>query len=206
MAAMIPPALRAPSDSPPALHHRAMDNLQFIRNTMERATAFTAVPGWGGVAIGITALGTAYIARQQPTFERWMTVWFAEAGLALVISAWAVRRKARVAGQPMLSGPARRFLLSFAPPMLVGGILTLVLYRAGLLEAIPGVWLLLYGTGILAAGAFSVRVVPAFGLALMATGTAALFAPAVWRDHFMALGFGGIQMLFGYVIARRYGG
>jgi hypothetical protein len=200
------PAFRLPPEEPPALHDRAMDNLQFIRDTMERAGAFTAVPGWGGVAIGVTALATTYLAREQATFGRWMAVWFGEAVLALVISAWAVRRKALRAGVPLLSGPGRRFALNFAPPMLVGGILTLVLYRAGLFAAIPGVWLLLYGTGIVAGGAFSVPVVPAHGVLLMITGAVALFTPAEWRDYFMAFGFGLLQITLGYVIARRYGG
>ena len=200
------PAFRLPPEEPPALHDRAMDNLQFIRDTMERAGAFTAVPGWGGVAIGVTALATTYLAREQVTFGRWMAVWFGEAVLALVISAWAVRRKALRAGVPLLSGPGRRFALNFAPPMLVGGILTLVLYRAGLFAAIPGVWLLLYGTGIVAGGAFSVPVVPAHGVLLMITGAVALFTPAEWRDYFMAFGFGLLQITLGYVIARRYGG
>jgi hypothetical protein len=90
--------------------------------------------------------------------------------------------------------------------MVVGGILTLVLYRAGHYAAIPGVWLLLYGTGIVVGGAFSVPVVPAQGILLMVTGTVALFTPAEWRDYFMAFGFGMLHVTFGYVIARRYGG
>lgn len=201
------PALsRKTSPPPPALHDRAMDNLQFIRDTMERAAAFTAVPGWGGVGIGVTALGATWLANRQPTFDRWMLVWFAEAVVAFILSAWAVRQKTVRAGVPFLSGPGRRFALNFAPPMLVGAILTMVLYRAGLLTAIPGVWLLLYGTGIVAGGAFSVPVVPAHGVLLMLTGTVALFSPAGWRDYYMAFGFGLLHITFGYVIARRYGG
>ena len=200
------PAFRLPPEEPPALHDRAMDNLQVIRDALERAGAFTAVPGWGGVAIGVTALAATYIAREQATFNRWMAVWFGEAVVPLALSAWAVRQKTQRAGVPFLSGPGRRFALNFAPPMLVGGILTLVLYRAGLFEAIPGVWLLLYGTGIVAGGAFSVPVVPVHGSLLMLAGSAALFAPAEWRDYFMAFGFGLLHIMFGYVIARRYGG
>jgi hypothetical protein len=200
------PAFRIPPEEPPALHDRAMDNLQFIRDTMERAAAFTAVPGWGGVAIGVSALAATWLARVQPTFERWMLVWFGEAALALVVSVWAVKQKSTRAGIPFWSGPGRRFALNFAPPMLVGVILTVVLYRAGFTMAIPGTWLLLYGTGIVAGGAFSVPIVPAQGVLLMLSGTAALFSPPEWRDYFMAFGFGMLHISFGYVIARRYGG
>ena len=200
------PALKMSSSDPPALHDRAIDNLQFIRDTMERAAAFTAVPGWGGVAIGVSALGATLLAAQQPTFTRWMSVWFAEAALGLVIAGWTIRRKSMKAGIPLLSGPGRRFALNFAPAIIVGGILTLVLFRAGLWQAVPGTWLLLYGTGIVAGGAFSVPVVPAQGIAFMVLGTVALFTPPGWRDILMAAGFGGLHILFGFIIARRYGG
>jgi hypothetical protein len=200
------PAFRIPPEEPPALHDRAMDNLQFIRDTMERAGAFTAVPGWGGVAIGATAAVTSWIAAGQSSVERWMATWLVEAAVALVIATWSVRWKSRRAGVPFLSGPGRRFALNFAPAMVVGGILTLMLYRGGLVQAIPGTWLLLYGTGIVAGGAFSVPVVPLQGLCLMLVGTVALFAPVTWVNSLMAIGFGAVHMIFGYVIARRYGG
>ena len=200
------PAFRLPPPDPPALHDRAMDNLQFIRDTMERAGSFTAVPGWGGFCIGVTATAATVVAASQPTFSRWMIAWFGEALLALLIAGWAVHRKAARAGVPLLSGPGRRFALNFAPPVLVGGLLTVVLYRAGLFDAIPGTWLLLYGTGIVAAGAFSVPVVPAQGVCFMVVGTVALFAPPSWRDYLMGLGFGALHLLFGFIIAWRYGG
>jgi hypothetical protein len=199
-------ALRVSSDDPPALHYRAIDNLQFIRDTMERAGAFTAVPGWGGVLIGITAIGVSLVAARQQNFQSWMSAWFLEAGLALVIAAWAIRRKAASAKVPLLSGPGRRFALNFAPAIVVGAILTLVLAKAGMSALIPGIWLLLYGTGVVAAGAFSVPIVPALGLCFMLVGTVALFSPPSWRDPLMALGFGGLHIVFGLIIARRYGG
>jgi hypothetical protein len=195
-----------PPEDPPALHDRAIDNLQFIRDTMERAGAFTAVPGWGGVLIGITAMGSSVLAARQPDFQRWMLAWFLEAGIALVIAGWTIRRKAASAGIPLLSGPGRRFALNFVPAIVVGAILTMVLGRAGASGLIAGVWLLLYGTGIVAAGAFSVPIVPILGLCFMLVGTVALFSPPAWRDPLMALGFGGLHIGFGWIIARRYGG
>ena len=60
---------------PTALGARALDNLSFIRNTMERATAFTGVPGWGGVGMGVTALVAGGFAARTPSSREWLSVW-----------------------------------------------------------------------------------------------------------------------------------
>jgi hypothetical protein len=192
--------------NPVPLHDKALEQLRVIRDTMERATAFTAVPGWGGVLMGVTALGASIVAALQPTVERWLLAWIAEGWLAFAIGGVALVRKAIAGNASILSGPGRRFLLSFAPPILVGAVLTAALFRTGSNGLLPGVWLLLYGTGVATGGAFSVRVVPLMGLCFMAVGAAALFAPAGWGDGFLAAGFGGLHILFGLIIARRYGG
>ena len=193
-------------EEPPALHDRAMDNLQYIRETMERATAFTGISGWGQVAIGVTALASSFIAAQQKSFTNWLAIWCAEAVVALLIAGWSMDRKARAAKMPLLSGPGRKVAFSLSPPLFAGALMTVVLYRAGLTNAIPGLWLLLYGTGVVTGGMFSVSVVPIMGLCFMALGAAAFLAPPGFADWFMAAGFGGLHIVFGVIIARRYGG
>lgn len=193
-------------EEPPALHDRAMDNLKYIRETMERATAFTGISGWGQVAIGVTALVSSVIAAQQKSFASWLAIWCAEAAVALLIAGWSMDRKSRAAKMPMFSGPGRKVAFSLSPPLFAGGIVTIVLYRAGLTNAIPGLWLLLYGTGVVTGGMFSVSAVPIMGLCFMALGAAAFLAPAGFADWFMAAGFGGLHIVFGVIIARRYGG
>jgi len=193
-------------EEPPALHERAMDNLRYIRETMERATAFTGISGWGQVAIGFTALASALVSAQQKTFKAWLAVWMAEALIALLIAGWSIDRKARAAKMPLLSGPGRKVAFSLSPPIFAGAIVTVVLYRAGLTSAIPGLWLLLYGTGVVTGGMFSVSVVPIMGLCFMALGAVAFFAPAEYANWLMAAGFGGLHIVFGVIIARRYGG
>ena len=202
----IPQRVRpAPADAP-ALHARAMDNLSFIRQTMERATAFTAVPGWGGVGMGALALVAAAVARTRLTPGEWLATWLVTAVAALTLGGWAMAVKARRADTPVFSYSGRRFVLSYLPPVAVGALLTLVLVRVGLYDALPGTWLLLYGTGVVTGGAFSVRVVPLMGLCFMSLGTLALFGPASWGNPLMAAGFGGLHIVFGLIIARRYGG
>lgn len=182
-----------------------MDNLSFIRKAMERAGSFTAISGWGIFVVGITALGAAALARRGGR-DFWLAVWMAEALVALLVAGAATVRKARVLQIPLLDTPAKRFALSFTPPMLAGALLTLALWRAGIDNALPGLWLLMYGAGVVTGGTFSVPVVPVMGVSFMGLGGAALFAPAAWGDWLMAAGFGGIHLVCGFVIARRHGG
>ena len=200
------PPLRQTVDEIPALRDRALDNVRFIRETMERATSFTAVSGMGQVAVGLTALGAAFVAARQTRPDLWLATWLAEALLALLIAVATTAYKARAVNVPLLSGPARRFVLSFAPPVVAGALLTAVLYRADLFGAMPALWLLLFGAGVITGGAFSARVVPLMGLLFMGTGAVALLCPPAWGDLFMAAGFGGLHIIFGILIARRHGG
>jgi hypothetical protein len=195
-----------PPGRPVPIHDHAIDNLRYIRETMERAGAFTTVPGWGGVAMGLTAVVAGVIASWQPDRIGWLEVWFVEGFAAVLIGLFSVQSKARAAKEPLFSAPARKFVLSFTPPIIAAGLLTVVLWQAGRFEAIPGTWLLLYGAGVVTGGAFSVRVVPAMGLCFMGLGAVALFAPAAWGNWFLVAGFGVLHMIFGVLIARRYGG
>ncbi len=145
--------------APSPIETRASDNLRFIRATMERASSFTAVPGWGGVAMGVTALGAAGFSLLARTPQQWLGVWLAEAFLAFSIGLNATVRKARRGQTPLFSGPARRFFLTLSPPMAAGALLTLALERTGHVELLPGVWLLLYGTAVVTGGARALHAV-----------------------------------------------
>jgi hypothetical protein len=191
---------------PIPIDSRAADHLRYIRETMERAAEFTAVPGWGGVTMGLTALAAAALASRQSSPRGWVAVWLAEAFVAVAIAAPAAATKARRANSSLFSGPGRKFVLSFAPPIVVGGLLTLALLQTGAFGMLPAVWLLLYGTAIVTGGAFSVRAVPIMGLCLMGLGAVALVAPQSWGNLFMAAGFGVVHIAFGMWIALRYGG
>jgi hypothetical protein len=189
-----------------SINERAIQNLQYIRETMERAGAFTAVPGWGGILMGVSALMTALISGRLPSRDLWFASWIGEAGLALAIGGWAMVQKAKAAKSTLFYGAGRKFALNLFPAMIAGGVLTIVLYRQQLFGIMPGVWLLLYGVSVVTGGAFSVKIVPLMGISFMVLGTVALLSPFEFANWFMAAGFGLLHIVFGIVIARRYGG
>jgi hypothetical protein len=192
-------------ETPVPIDRRAADNLRFIRDTMERAASFTAVPGWGGVVIGLSALIAGLVALRRPLSEEFF-VWLGEALFACIVATGFLRWKSKKISAPLESRPARRALLSFVPPLLAGAVLTLVLLQLQQLSVIAGMWLLLYGVAVVTGGAFSVRIVPVMGICFMLFGAAALLSPATWQDAWLMGGFGGLHIIFGGLIARRHGG
>ena len=198
--------LTDPRQDLPALHSRAIDNLSFIRHAMERASAFTAVPGWGGMAMGVTAVAGSLVSARATTPRAWTMTWLGVAAIASAIGAVTMVLKARREEGVVLSSKARRFFLGYLPPIGVGMLLTLVLVRHEVYGALAGTWLLLYGTGLVTGGVFSIRVVPIMGACFMALGAVALFTPPSLGSLWMGLGFGGLHLVFGFLIARRYGG
>ena len=192
-------------DRPVALHERAADNLRYIRETMEQATSFTAISGLGYILVGVTATGAAWLASLQPSPGAWLAVWMVELGLAAVIAVGTTAWKARSQDVAMRSHAARKLILAFTPPMVVGGLLTVAAFASGERSLVPGIWLGLYGAGVMTGGAYSVRVIPIMGAALIGLATVALLAP-VPGDLLLALGLGGLHVIFGLVIWRRYGG
>jgi hypothetical protein len=193
--------------APEPIHAHAIDNIRFIRDTMSRATQFTALPGWGGVLMGVSALVTTAISGPPDDSLRWVMVWLADACVGAAIALGTMAMKARRAGTPLSSAaPAHRFALAYLPPLVAGIVLTPVFVLGGLMARLPGCWLLLYGAAAATGGAFSVRIVPILGLCFMALGVVAFAVPAAWGHWFMAAGFGGLHIGFGLVIARKYGG
>jgi hypothetical protein len=191
---------------PSRLHDRAADNLRFIRETMGKAASFTAVPGKALALWAPSVPLAAYLAAGQASHVAWLGVWMAEATLSCLVLSAAMVHKARHAGQPLSSGPGRKFVQGVVPPYLAAAALTAALAKLGAYALMPGVWLMLYGAGVVAGGANSVRSVPVMGMGFMALGALALATPANLGDFWMALGFGALQGAFGVVIARRHGG
>lgn len=185
---------------------RAVDNLRFIRETMERSAVFTSVPGYGGIFMGVTAIGAAVVAGFQPTIREWLIVWLSEAFLAVGIGFFAMWQKAKITKTSLVSVPAKKFAMSFLPPVLCAIIMTAALWRMGNFELMIPVWILLYGAGVVCGGANSVKAVPIAGWCFIALGAVSLFLPAAWGNLMMGLSFGALHVVFGGIVAWKYGG
>jgi hypothetical protein len=196
---------RFPRQNQP-LPSSAAEDLRFIRDTMERSAAFTAVAGWGQVVLGLTALAAAWLAAHQVSSFAWLRVWLGEAILAVAIALLSMTWKANRRGLPLFSGPGRKVALGILPSLVAAVFLTFLLFRTGLQSALPAMWLLLYGAGLTTGGAFSVSIVPVMGVCFMVVGGLAALGPAAWGNWFLAAGFGGLHIVFGCLIARRHGG
>ena len=193
-------------NEPVNISDRAMENLRFIRETMERSAVFTSVPGYGGALMGATAIGAAIIAHNQPSIRDWLIVWLIEALLAFSIGLFALWQKSKNSGESLNSVPAKKFASAFAPPVVAGIILTALFYYREFTAFLPCAWLTLYGTAVVTGGAYSVRIVPIVGWIFIALGAVAAFAPASAGNLLLALGFGVLHVVFGLIVARRYGG
>lgn len=195
-----------PAADPLPIHDHAAENLRYIRAAMERAGTFTAVPGWGTIAVGVSTVAASLVAGRDPTAPRWLYVWLADACLATVVAGFAIVLKARATSTTLTSGPARRFALAFVPALVAGVALTAVLWNRGLRAEVTPMWLLLYGTAVMAGGALSVRIVPVMGLAFGVLGLAGFFLPTSAMPAVMVIGFGLLHVIFGALIARYHGG
>ena len=196
-------------ERPPALHDHAVSNLRFIRDAMERAGSFTSIPGWGGVVIGATAVVAAVVAQRFASSgdERaWLATWLTEAIVAALIGGVTMWWKGRLAGTSLLSAAARRFFISYFAPIVAAALLTMVIVRAEAMVVLPTLWLLLYGASFVSSGAFSIRVVRVMGVCFMLLGLAACFLPLARANLLLGAGFGGLHVVFGFIIARRHGG
>ena len=198
--------LREIDRQPVALHDRAMDNLRFIRETMERSASFTHVSGIGWILMGLTALAAAALSWRLSDPAAWLGTWVIAACVSVSVAVFMMARKSHAEGMSLMSGPGRKFAWNVIPPLAAGAVLTAFIGQAGHVELLPGLWLLLYGTSVVTGGSYSVRPIPVMGVVFMVTGVVALLSPASWGNAFMAGGFGGLHIVFGTLIWRKHGG
>lgn len=179
---------------------KALQNLAFVRETMENAGAFTTVPGWGMVAIGFSAMVTSFITIFISNPVIWMSIWILEAIIAIAIGLTSISLKNNKLGLTILHGIGLRFMINLCIPILAAVPLSFVLWKHNLTFHMPDVWLLLYGTSIITAGSYSLRLVLFMGCSFFALGCIGMLFPVIPKDALMFFGFGVFHCLFGMLI------
>ena len=194
-------------DGPVAdVEHQVETQLNYIRDVMAQATTFTAVPGRGMIGMGLVAILAAGYATMNLAPTSWIVAWIVAVLVGPIIGCGALIAKAKHTGESFQSGVGRKFIMSFLPSLFVGFLISIGLWDSGQVSLMPGVWMLLYGVGTIAGGAYSVRIIPIMGICFLVFGAIALFLPLFWGNLLMAISFGGLHILFGFIITVKYGG
>jgi hypothetical protein len=188
------------------IHQHAEDNLRFIRDAMARAERVSAVSGSGAMAMGAVALVAMTVSAGVADAGMRLVVWIGAAFVAGGMGALACWRKARRNDLPFFADPGRRFLLCLIPSLLVGLVLTIALLPTPQMSLLPGLWMMLYGAGVLAAGTYAAAPVMYMGGAFVLAGLFTHAFPPGWSNVLLGLSFGGLHLYFGYQVYRHHGG
>jgi hypothetical protein len=206
-----------PETEPPiALEAVALEHLSFIRQTMARSAPLTAVSGWGMVAMGVAAIAGGYVAALRRTPDWWIWTWLAVAAIGCLAGFVTTVFKGRRLNAPFFPDVLWRFALNLFPAILAGVVITELFYERNLDALMPGLWLMMYGVGVVTGGAFSIRILPIMGACFMVLAVSAWYPPVdVWTpvigslrvaDIYLMGGFGALHIVCGFIIARRYNG
>jgi len=192
-------------DMPISIETRALGTLAYIKKSIESSGSM-AVPGTAGIMMGCIGVSAA-IAASTPRFAaHWLAVWMLAGATAFVVGGALMAREAAQSGHARYLGPVRRFLLCLCPALFAGAVLTGVLWREGLLNLLPGTWLLLYGCAVLAAStvtvASSMRLIGIMGTLFVALGCLAFALPAEAHTAILGVGFGALHIVFGVLVGR----
>lgn len=195
----------------------ALERLNEIQRIAERTTLYTMLPGLPAVIGGILALGgcaasfamirsldfKALLHLPFSTQLGFCVMWTVLGGGAIVQDVVLTSRAARRRGAVPLSRPGQFAALSLSPSVLVAIALTVQFLGDFQIQYVAPAWMMCYGTGVYAAGLFSVRLPRLLGLAFIAGGMASLFFLADYGVVLVAATFGGLHILFGLEIMRR---
>ena len=200
------PVHASESSAPIPMHTAAVDNLRYIRNTIDAARTFSLVPGRACIAMGLVGLVAAGLELLPQLAGQWLPIWLAAAVLAVTCAVFEMVEKARQEGISLWRSAGLRFFMTLAPAFLVGAILTAALVNEVGRDVLAGIWMLTYGAGLVASGVYSLPVVTLAGGMFLGFGTVALTAPPQWAPFLLALSFGGIHLILGILVVRRHGG
>src|SRR3984885_2419706 len=193
------------SEAPVAIESRALGTLDYIRASIESSSSLD-VPGMAGIVMGSIGVLATIVVSLPRWSAHWLAIWLAAAAVAFVLGGALVARQIASRGRTRYLGPARKFLLCLCPTLLAGVVLTVVFATSGMMGAIPGMWLLLYGCAVLSASSVTAagiaRLICTMGALFVALGSMTFALPAAAHTAMLGLGFGVLHIFFGILIGR----
>jgi hypothetical protein len=201
------------------------EDLQAIREIMERSSRFLSLSGLAGIFAGVCALVGAAIAwffildpdtvqygellkSQGDSLTSGTRFYLAldalvVLGLALWGAVYYSQRKARKAGQKFWAISTKRLLVHLMIPLVAGGVFTLILVFRHNLELVAPVMLIFYGLALVNAGKFTFGEIHYLGLTQIVLGILA----GVFTSYgllFWTIGFGLMHIVYGTVMYYRH--
>jgi hypothetical protein len=190
-----------PGNNPVQIDNHAAATLQYIRASMESASSL-ALPGSAGIAMGLVGLLAALFSSAPSLHHLWLPIWMVAALMATVLGGSLVLRPSELHELPLIGAPITKFALCLLPSIFGGAVMTAVDWTYGNLHAIPGTWLLLYGCALVAASVATTRTIGLMGASFIALGLIAFALPDDLQMLALGVGFGGLHILFGFLIGR----
>ncbi len=201
------------------------EDLQTIREIMERSSKFLSLSGLSGIFAGVCALIGAAIAwffildTGHASFNDYTSspggslisggrfYLLLDAILVLGIASLGAiyfsYRRAAKAAQPFWTNPTRRLLIHLMIPMISGGFFTLIMVFRNDSELIASVMLIFYGLSLVNAGKFTFGEIHYLGLTEIVLGILA----GIFTSHgllFWTIGFGLMHIVYGTVMYYRH--
>lgn len=138
-------------------HDDAVESIEAIRTVLERTTRYTHISWLGilgaGSAAGLAVLlGTQWDILPGKSPGGFLLLWTGALAAALIFGLWTIRRRARSFSEPLWSRKLQIVSAGLLPALVLGFVVTALLIDVGHLELAPGLWMGLYGVGILAVG------------------------------------------------------
>jgi hypothetical protein len=188
-----------------------------VQRIMERTTLYTLLPGAPAVIGGVIVLigcVVSFAMIRSVDFEQvlglsikaqvgFCILWAAIGIVAIAQEILLMARAARSQGLSPTARPARFAAFSLTPSVVVAMVLTMKFLLDCTIGYIVPVWMMCYGTGVYAAGLFSVRLPRLLGLTFIVMGAAGLLLFPKYDVILAGLSFGLLHIIFGLVVLQR---
>jgi hypothetical protein len=183
------------------LDSHAAATLRYIRSSMEGAVLL-AVPGSAGIVLGTIGLLAMALCLAPGLSKYWLGIWLGAALIGAVAGSILIVRESSLRDLRLAGTPLLKFALYLSPTLGAGLVMTAVHWYGGNLHAIPGTWLLLYGCALVTASAATIRIIATLGALYILFGLAALLLADDLQIWILGAGFGGLHIVFGFLIRR----